>query len=93
MPQVNKATLGLLTRVEPYVAFGYPNLKSVRELIYKRGYAKVRDHGARDWERAQPIARPTAFLTLPHALGLADQQQPHPTDGQQDHRGGAKRQP
>jgi hypothetical protein len=39
--QVNKATLGLLKRVEPYVAFGYPNLKSVRELIYKRGFAKV----------------------------------------------------
>ncbi len=41
--QVNKSTLGLLKRVEPYVAFGYPNLKSVRELIYKRGFAKVRD--------------------------------------------------
>lgn len=31
----------MLQRVEPYVAFGYPNLKSVKELIYKRGYAKV----------------------------------------------------
>jgi large subunit ribosomal protein L7e len=39
--KINKATLGLLKRVEPYIAFGYPNLKSVRELIYKRGYAKV----------------------------------------------------
>jgi large subunit ribosomal protein L7e len=27
--------------VEPYIAWGYPNLKSVRELIYKRGYGKV----------------------------------------------------
>jgi hypothetical protein len=40
-PQINKATLGLLKRVEPYIAWGYPNLKSVRELVLKRGYAKV----------------------------------------------------
>jgi len=26
---------------EPYVAWGTPNLKSVRELVYKRGFAKV----------------------------------------------------
>ena len=31
----------MLHKVEPYVTFGYPNLKSVRELIYKRGYGKV----------------------------------------------------
>jgi len=30
----------MLRLVEPYVAYGYPNLKSVRELIYKRGYGK-----------------------------------------------------
>jgi len=39
--RITKATLGLLKRVEPYIAWGYPNLKSVRELIYKRGYGKV----------------------------------------------------
>jgi hypothetical protein len=44
--QINKATLGLLKRVEPYIAFGYPNLKSVKELIYKRGFAKVRSAAA-----------------------------------------------
>jgi len=27
--------------VEPYIAYGYPNLKSARELIYKRGYGKM----------------------------------------------------
>ena len=27
--------------VEPYIAWGTPNLKSVRELIYKRGFVKV----------------------------------------------------
>jgi len=40
--RLNKATLSMLRLVEPYVAWGYPNLKSVRELVYKRGYAKIR---------------------------------------------------
>ncbi|XP_030551244.1 60S ribosomal protein L7-2 [Rhodamnia argentea] len=39
--KVNKATMNMLHRVEPYVTYGYPNLKSVRELIYKRGYGKL----------------------------------------------------
>eukprot|EP00878_Enallax_costatus_P032483 GHUV01035697.1.p1 GENE.GHUV01035697.1~~GHUV01035697.1.p1 ORF type:complete len:184 (-),score=67.14 GHUV01035697.1:117-668(-) len=39
--RITKATLGLLKRVEPYIAWGYPNLKTVRELIYKRGYGKI----------------------------------------------------
>ncbi|XP_016472072.2 large ribosomal subunit protein uL30y [Nicotiana tabacum] len=39
--KVNKATVNMLHRVEPYVTYGYPNLKSIRELIYKRGYGKV----------------------------------------------------
>ncbi|KAF3962984.1 hypothetical protein CMV_012574 [Castanea mollissima] len=39
--KVNKATVNMLQRVEPYVTYGYPNLKSVRELIYKRGYGKL----------------------------------------------------
>lgn len=43
--KLNKATLSMLRIIEPYVAWGYPNMKSVRELIYKRGYVKVK--GAR----------------------------------------------
>ncbi|KAH7866069.1 hypothetical protein Vadar_015155 [Vaccinium darrowii] len=39
--KVNKATVNMLHRVEPYVTYGYPNLKSVKELIYKRGYGKL----------------------------------------------------
>merc|ERR1711865_432060 len=39
--RMNKATLHMLRLVEPYVAYGYPNVKSVRELIYKRGFGKV----------------------------------------------------
>lgn len=32
----------MLRICEPYVTWGYPNLKSVRELMYKRGFAKIR---------------------------------------------------
>lgn len=28
--------------VEPYIAYGYPSIKTVRDLIYKRGYGKVK---------------------------------------------------
>lgn len=31
----------MLKRVEPFVAYGYPNVKSVRELVLKRGYLKI----------------------------------------------------
>lgn len=39
--KLNVAIINMLRLVEPYIAYGYPNLKSVRELIYKRGYGKV----------------------------------------------------
>ncbi|CAN6640737.1 large ribosomal subunit protein uL30A [Trichomonascus vanleenenianus] len=39
--RLTKATSELLRIVEPYIAYGYPNLASVRQLIYKRGYGKV----------------------------------------------------
>merc|ERR1712178_216637 len=39
--RLNAATIKMLRLVEPYVTYGYPNLKTVRELIYKRGFAKV----------------------------------------------------
>merc|ERR1712044_100265 len=39
--KLNKATLHMLRIAEPYITWGYPNLKSVRELVYKRGYGKV----------------------------------------------------
>ncbi|KAL5529746.1 RPL7 [Sanghuangporus baumii] len=39
--KVTKATQQMLRLIEPYVTYGEPNLKSVRELIYKRGYGKV----------------------------------------------------
>ena len=39
--KLNAATVKMLRLVEPYIAYGYPNLKSVRELTYKRGFGKV----------------------------------------------------
>ena len=31
----------MLKKVEPYVTFGYPNLKTIKDLIYKRGFLKI----------------------------------------------------
>merc|ERR1712127_70040 len=31
----------MLKRVEPYLSYGYPSLKSVRNLVYKRGFGKI----------------------------------------------------
>ncbi|NP_001279264.1 60S ribosomal protein L7-like 1 [Callorhinchus milii] len=39
--RLNPTSVKMLQMVEPYVAWGSPNLKSVRELILKRGQAKV----------------------------------------------------
>merc|ERR1712156_1159606 len=39
--KLNKSTLNMLRLVEPFIAWGYPNLKTIRELVYKRGFAKV----------------------------------------------------
>ncbi|OLL26605.1 60S ribosomal protein L7 [Neolecta irregularis DAH-3] len=39
--KITRATSQMLQLVEPYVTYGSPNLKSVRELVYKRGYAKI----------------------------------------------------
>ncbi|KAL7675287.1 hypothetical protein ACOME3_001550 [Neoechinorhynchus agilis] len=39
--RINKAVVNLLRIAEPYITWGYPNLKTVRDLIYKRGYGKI----------------------------------------------------
>jgi len=39
--RLTKATKQMLTLVEPYITYGYPNLKTVKELVYKRGFAKI----------------------------------------------------
>lgn len=39
--KLTKATMNMIRKVEPYVAYGYPSLKTVREVLYKRGHGKV----------------------------------------------------
>merc|ERR1719183_3226689 len=39
--QANKAVMNNLVKVDPYIMYGYPTLKTVRDLVYKRGYGKV----------------------------------------------------
>ena len=39
--KINKATMNMLRRVEPYVVYGYPSRKAISNLIYKRGFAKI----------------------------------------------------
>ncbi|WVF67936.1 hypothetical protein IAT40_002698 [Kwoniella sp. CBS 6097] len=39
--RVTKATTQMLNLVNPYITYGEVNLKAIRELVYKRGYAKV----------------------------------------------------
>uniref|UniRef100_A0A672FGG1 Ribosomal protein L7-like 1 n=1 Tax=Salarias fasciatus TaxID=181472 RepID=A0A672FGG1_SALFA len=39
--KVCKTSVAMLKVVEPYVAWGFPNLKSVRELVLKRGQTRV----------------------------------------------------
>lgn len=39
--RLNRASINMLRKVDPYVAYGSPNLKTVKDLVYKRGFAKV----------------------------------------------------
>lgn len=39
--KLNKATVSMLRIAEPYITWGYPTLKTIRELIYKRGFGRV----------------------------------------------------
>lgn len=38
--RLNKTTLLLLEMVDQYITWGHPNLRTVRELIFKRGMGK-----------------------------------------------------
>lgn len=37
----NEETVALLKLVEPYVTWGYPNINSIRELIFKHGFLRI----------------------------------------------------
>jgi len=40
--KMNKATINMLKLIQPYIAYGYPSVDTIRSLIYKRGFAKIR---------------------------------------------------
>jgi len=39
--RVNRATLNMIKKIEPFVTFGYPSRTTLSHLIYKRGYGKI----------------------------------------------------
>ena len=39
--KLNKASKEMLRIAEPFITYGFPNLKTVREMIYKRGFGKI----------------------------------------------------
>jgi len=39
--KLNKATIQMLRIADPYIMWGYPSMKTIRDLVYKRGYAKL----------------------------------------------------
>ncbi|KAJ9075544.1 60S ribosomal protein L7 [Entomophthora muscae] len=40
--RLTKATKQMLQLIEPYVTYGEPSLKTIKEIIYKRGHGKVK---------------------------------------------------
>ncbi|CCW70227.1 unnamed protein product [Phytomonas sp. Hart1] len=39
--KLNKPIENMLRAVEPYIAYGYPSLSTIRALVYKRGHLKI----------------------------------------------------
>lgn len=39
--KMNKPMENMLRSVEPYIAYGYPSLRTVRAMVYKRGHLKI----------------------------------------------------
>ncbi|KAK6933835.1 Ribosomal protein L30, ferredoxin-like fold domain, partial [Dillenia turbinata] len=39
--KASEGIIDMLKKVEPYITYGYPNLKSIKELIYKKGHMKL----------------------------------------------------
>ena len=39
--RLTKATSELIKLAEPYIAYGYTSLSTIRQLVYKRGYGKI----------------------------------------------------
>jgi len=51
--KINKPMQNMIRLVEPYIAYGYPSLKTVRGLVYKRGHLKVNNQRVKIAENKQ----------------------------------------
>lgn len=47
--KINSSTIEMIKKVEPYIAYGYPSVSNVRELLKKRGFGKIGKRGS--WQR------------------------------------------
>eukprot|EP00906_Rhabdomonas_costata_P025566 RCo036539 len=45
--RLNKATMNMMRIVSPWITWGYPSLRAIRMLLYKRGYVKMNGHRKR----------------------------------------------
>jgi len=39
--RVNRATLNMIKKIEPFVTYGYPTRTTIANLVYKRGFGKI----------------------------------------------------
>jgi len=53
----NKPMVNMLRLIEPYIAYGYPSLKTIRGLVYKRGNLKVNGQRVRITDNKQVKAK------------------------------------
>ena len=47
--KINTSTVHMIKKIEPYIAYGYPSLRSVNMLLNKRGFGKIGKRGS--WQR------------------------------------------
>ena len=47
--KLNSSSLQLLRKIEPYIAYGYPTPKTIRNLINKKGFGKIGKRGK--WQK------------------------------------------
>ena len=51
--KLNSSSLQLLRKIEPYIAYGYPTPKTIRNLINKKGFGKIGKRGK--WQKVPLI--------------------------------------
>lgn len=62
--KLTNATIQMLNRVNPYIAWGYPSYETIRKLVLKRGYLKIRG------QRKRIVANDQIHLLLGKKAGL-----------------------